>query len=73
MASTGLLAGVNPYRSNNAVVDFSSKPLQYAMQQVQRQQAQAEAIDKYYKDYERSLNSAGLTREEQDIFTKNLI
>lgn len=72
MASTGLLAGVNPYRSGNVVVDFTSKPIQVMMQMQQQQNAKAEAIDKYYRDYEKSLNSAGLTPEEQKIFTTRL-
>jgi hypothetical protein len=72
MASTGLLAGVNPYRGGNVAVDFTSKPLQVYLQMQQKQQAKAEAIDKYYKDYEKTLNSAGLTPEEQKIFTDKL-
>jgi hypothetical protein len=72
MASTGLLAGVNPYRSGNVAVDFTSKPIQVMMQMQQKQDAKAEAIDKYYRDYEKSLNSAGLTPEEQKIFTTRL-
>jgi hypothetical protein len=72
MASTGLLAGVNPYRAGNVAVDFTSKPLQVFLQMQQKQQAKAEAIDKYYKDYEKTLNSAGLTPEEQKIFTNDL-
>jgi hypothetical protein len=60
MASTGLLAGVNPYRGGNVAIDFTSKPLQVFLQMQQKQQAKAEAIDKYYKDYEKTLNSAGL-------------
>jgi hypothetical protein len=72
MASTGLLAGVNPYRGGNVAIDFTSKPLQVFLQMQQKQQAKAEAIDKYYKDYEKTLNSAGLTPEEQKIFTNRL-
>jgi hypothetical protein len=72
MASTGLLSGVNPYRGGNVAVDFTSKPLQVFLQMQQKQQAKAEAIDKYYKDYEKTLNSAGLTPEEQKIFTNKL-
>jgi hypothetical protein len=72
MASTGLLAGVNPYRGGNVAIDFTSKPLQVFLQMQQKQQAKAEAIDKYYKDYEKTLNSAGLTPEEQKIFTNDL-
>jgi hypothetical protein len=72
MASTGLLAGVNPYKGGNVSIDFTSKPLQVFLQMQQKQQAKAEAIDKYYKDYEKTLNSAGLTPEEQKIFTNKL-
>lgn len=72
MASTGLLTGVNPYRGGNVAIDFTSRPTQFAIQELQRQKAKAEAIDKYYKDYEKSLNSAGLTLEEQRIFTNKL-
>lgn len=72
MASTGLLAGVNPYRGGNVAIDFTSKPLQMFLQMQQKREAKAEAIDKYYKDYEKSLNSAGLTPEEQKIFTDKL-
>ena len=72
MASTGLLSGVNPYKGGNVAIDFTSKPLQMFLQMQQKQQAKAEAIDKYYKDYEKTLNSAGLTPEEQKIFTNDL-
>lgn len=72
MASTGLLSGVNPYKGGNVAIDFTSKPLQVFLQMQQKQQAKAEAIDKYYKDYEKTLNSAGLTPEEQKIFTNKL-
>lgn len=72
MASTGLLSGVNPYRGGNVAIDFTSKPLQVFLQMQQKQQAKAEAIDKYYKDYEKTLNSGGLTPEEQKIFTNKL-
>ena len=72
MASTGLLTGVNPYRSGNVAVDFVSKPTQYAIQELQHQQAKAEATEKYYKDWEKSLNTAGIGEEERRIFTEKL-
>jgi len=72
MASTGLLSGVNPYVGGNVVVDITSKPLQYMLMEKAKQDAKAEAIDKYYKDYEKSLNSAGLTPEELKIFNQKL-
>ena len=68
--ATGLL-GFNPY-GGGTVLDISSKPTQYAIQEIQHQQAKAEAIDKYYKDYEKSLNAQGLTPEEQRIFADKL-
>ena len=72
MASTGLLSGVNPYAGGNVVVDITSRPLQYMLAEKAKQDAKAEAIDKYYKDYEKSLNTAGLTPEEIKIFTQKL-
>lgn len=71
MASTGLL-GINPYRGGNVAVDFTSRPLQTFLQIKQRKDAQAEATEKYFKDYEKSLNPAGLSKAEVDIFAKKL-
>ena len=71
MASTGLL-GVNPYRGGNVAIDFTSKPLQLAINLKQKEQAKAEAVDKYFKDYEKSLNPAGLSKAEVDMFAKKL-
>ena len=71
MASTGLL-GINPYRGGNVAIDITSKPTQLAIGLMQKQQAQAEAVDKYFKDYEKSLNPAGLGRGEVDMFAKKL-
>jgi hypothetical protein len=72
MASTGLIAGINPYRSGNVAIDFTSKPTQYIIQQLQHQQAKAEATDKYYSDWEKSINPAGLAKGELDVFTQKL-
>jgi hypothetical protein len=71
MASTGLL-GVNPYRGGNVAIDFTSKPTQLAIGLIQKQRAQAEATDKYFKDWEKSINPAGLSKAEVDIFAKKL-
>lgn len=68
MASTGLL-GFNPY-GKAPVIDFSSKPTQLAIQLQQKEQAKAEALEKYFMDYEKSINPKGLGKGEQDIFTK---
>jgi hypothetical protein len=72
MASTGLLTNVNPYRSGNVAVDFSSKPLQYAVQEIQHQKAKAEATDKYFMDWEKSINPAGLAQGELNKFAEKL-
>jgi hypothetical protein len=71
MASTGLL-GINPYRGGNVAIDITSKPTQLAINLMQKQQAKAEAVDKYFKDYEKSLNTAGLGKSEIDVFAKKL-
>lgn len=71
MASTGLL-GINPYRGGNVAIDITSKPTQLAIGLMQKQRAQAEATEKYFKDYEKSLNPAGLGRGEVDMFAKKL-
>jgi hypothetical protein len=66
MAATGLL-GFNPYGKAQAL-DFSSKPTQLAIQLQQKEQAKAEAYEKYFMDYEKSLNPAGLAEGESREF-----
>ena len=66
MAATGLL-GINPYQKGVAI-DISSKPVNLAMQLEQKEAAKREALDKYFKDYEKSLNSAGMRAVDQDVF-----
>ena len=72
MASTGLLTNINPYRSGNVAVDFTSKPLQQFLLKQQKEEAKVEALQKYYKDVEKSLNSAGLSQEEVNILRKKI-
>lgn len=69
MASTGLLS-INPYRKGNVAIDFSSRPTQLAIQLQQKEQAKAEALEKYFMDYEKSINPKGLGRGEGDVFAK---
>tara|TARA_R110002126_G_scaffold97706_2_gene227466 strand:+ start:6027 stop:7334 length:1308 start_codon:yes stop_codon:yes gene_type:complete len=71
MASTGLL-GINPFRGGNVAIDISSRPTQLSIGLMQKQQAKAEAVDKYFKDWEKSINPAGLSKAEVDIFAKKL-
>ena len=54
MASTGLL-GFNPY-GKGVAIDISSKPVNLAIQLKQRDIAKIDALDKYFMDYERSIN-----------------
>ena len=70
MAATGLL-GFNPYGKTQAL-DISSKPTQLAIQLGQKEQAKKEALDKYFMDYEKSINPAGMRKAESDIFLRKL-
>jgi len=66
VAATGLL-GINPYYKG-VNIDISSKPTQLAIQLQQKEQAKAEAYEKYFMDYEKSLNPAGLATGESKEF-----
>ena len=66
MAATGLL-GFNPY-GKGVAIDFSSKPTQLAIQLQQKERAKSEAYEKYFMDYEKSLNPAGLAQGESKEF-----
>ena len=70
MAATGLL-GINPYQKGVAL-DISSKPINFAIQAEQRNESKREALDKYFMDYEKSLNPAGMRTQDQDAFLKKL-
>jgi hypothetical protein len=72
MASTGLLSGVNPYKGGNIAVDFTSKPVNLFIQLQQKEAAKREALDKYFMDYEKSLNPAGMRQQDQDVFLSKL-
>ena len=67
MAATGLL-GINPY-FKGVNID-TSKPINLAIQLQQKEQAKAEALEKYFMDYEKSINPKGLGRGEGDVFAK---
>jgi hypothetical protein len=69
MAATGLL-GINPY-FKGVQID-TSKPVNLAIQLEQRNQAKREALDKYFMDYEKSINPAGMRSQDQDIVLKKL-
>jgi hypothetical protein len=70
VAATGLL-GINPYQKG-INLDFTSKPAQLSIQLEQKEQAKREALDKYFMDYEKSLNPAGMRNQDQDVFLGKL-
>lgn len=70
MASTGLL-GFNPY-GKGVAIDISSKPVNLAIQLKQRDIAKMDALDKYFMDYEKSINPAGVRNVDADVFVKKL-
>lgn len=70
MASTGLL-GINPYQKGQ-VFDISSKPINLAIQLEQKEAAKKEALDKYFMDYEKTLNPVGVRGQDQDVFLNKL-
>ena len=70
MAATGLL-GINPYQKGVAI-DIASKPINLAIQLEQKERAKQEALDKYLMDYEKSLNPAGMRKQDQDVFLSKL-
>ena len=70
MASTGLL-GFNPY-AKGVAIDISSKPVNLAIQLKQRDIAKMDALDKYFMDYERSINPAGVRNVDANFFVKKL-
>jgi hypothetical protein len=65
MAATGLL-GINPY-FKGVKID-TSKPVNLAIQLQQKEQAKREALDKSFMDYEKSINPAGMRKQEGDVF-----
>lgn len=68
MANTGLL-GFNPYQRGQ-VIDISSKPTQLAIQLEQKEQAKNEALDKYFMDYDKNINPAGMRNVDIDDLLK---
>ena len=72
MASTGLLTGVNPYRGGNIAVDIVSKPVNLVLQMKQKEDAKKEALNKYFMDYEKTINPAGMRSQDQNAFLKHL-
>jgi hypothetical protein len=70
VANTGLL-GFNPYKTAVSL-DISSRPAALANQFIQRDAAKKEAVEKYLMDYEKSINTAGMRKQEADILMNDL-
>jgi hypothetical protein len=66
MAATGLLSS-NPY-GKAVALDFSTKAVSTGIQLLQKEQAKKESLDRYFKDYEKSINSAGMREQDQNVF-----
>jgi hypothetical protein len=70
MAATGLLNS-NPY-GKAVALDFSTKATNAGIQLIQKEQAKKESLDKYFKDYEKSINSAGMRQQDQNVFLEKM-
>jgi hypothetical protein len=68
MAFTGL-SGANPYLRGN-VIDISSKPTNLAIQLAQREQAKTDALEKYFLEYDKNINPAGMRNNDIDDLLK---
>jgi hypothetical protein len=66
MAATGLLNS-NPY-GKAVALDFSTKATNAAIQLIQKEQAKKDALDKTFREYEKSINSAGMREQDQNVF-----
>ena len=70
MAATGLLSS-NPY-GKAVPLDFSTKATAAGIQLIQKEQAKKESLDRYFKDYEKSINSAGMRDIDQNVFLQKM-
>lgn len=68
MAATGLL-GINPYRKGVAL-DISSKPTALYVDMQQKERARQDALDKYFMEYDKNINPAGMRNQDIDDLTK---
>jgi len=70
MAATGLLSS-NAY-GKVVPLDFSTRATNAAIQLEQKEQAKKDALDRYFKDYEKSINSAGMRDQDQNVFLQKM-
>jgi len=68
MAATGLL-GINPYRKGVAV-DISSKPTSLYIDIQNKERARTDALDRYFMDYDKNINPAGMKANDIDDLTR---
>lgn len=68
MAATGLL-NINPYRKGVAV-DISTKPTSLYIDIQNKERARTEALDRYFMDYDKNINPAGMKANDIDDLTK---
>lgn len=66
--ATGLL-GFNPY-GGGVELDFSSKPLAYAIQLEKEARAKDDALEKYFRDIDKSITPTGMRQIDVPVFTK---
>jgi hypothetical protein len=68
--ATGLL-GFNPY-GGGTVLDFSSKPINLAIQLEQKEAAKRDALDKYFMDYEKNIDPTVMRSQDRNIVLEKL-
>lgn len=68
MAATGL-GGFNPY-GKTAAIDITSKPFNAMIQVQQKNLAKAEALDKYFQEYDKTINPAGMRTQDVDAVVR---
>jgi hypothetical protein len=68
MAATGL-GSFNPY-GRTAPIDITSRPFGAMIQAKQKQLAKAEALDKYFQEYDKTINPAGMRNQDVDAVVK---
>jgi hypothetical protein len=68
MAATGLL-GINPYRQGQGI-DISSKPTAIYVDMQQKERARQDALDRYFMEFDKNINPAGMRTFDIDDLTK---
>jgi hypothetical protein len=69
--STGLIGG-NPYRRAKLNYDIGGAATKVLLDQATKDEARGEAMDKYFKDWEKQINPAGLGDKELAVFRDKL-